>query len=175
MFFMPEIGDEVVLGFLNGDPAYPVILGSLYSGARMPPRTPEAQNNTKAIVSRAQVTIQIDEEKKQISISTPGGHVVTLDDDSKTVTITDSSKNSLKMSSDGVSLSSPANITIKADGSMTLDAKGGVTVKSAASVTLDAPQIAAKASVSFAAQGQASAELTASGQVTVRGALVSIN
>jgi flagellar basal body L-ring protein FlgH len=79
------------------------------------------------------------------------------------------------MSSDGVSLSSPANITIKADGSMTLDAKGGVTVKSAASVTLDAPQIAAKASVSFAAQGQASAELTASGQVTVRGALVSIN
>jgi Rhs element Vgr protein len=175
MFFMPEIGDEVVLGFLNSDPAYPVILGSLYSGAHMPPRTPDAQNTTKAIVSRSQVTIQIDEEKKQISISTPGGHVVTLDDDSKTVTVIDSSGNSLKMSSDGVSLTSPGNITIKADGSMTLDAQAGVTVKSTASVTLDAPQIAAKASMSFVAQGQVSAELTASGQVTVRGALVSIN
>lgn len=175
MFFMPEIDDEVVLGFLNGDPAYPVILGSLYSGARMPPRTPDAKNTKKAIVSRAQVTIEIDEEKKRITISTPGGHAVTLDDESQSVTVTDSNKNTLKMASDGISMKSPGNVTIKADGTMTLDAQAGVTVKSAASVSIEAPQVAAKASVSFAAQGQASAELTASGQVTVRGLLVSIN
>ena len=175
MFFMPEIDDEVVLGFLNSDPAYPVILGSLYSGARVAPRTPEAQNNTKAIVSRSKVTIEIDEQKKQISISTPGGHIVTLDDESTTVTVTDSNKNSLKMAPQGVTLTSPGDISIKADGTMTLDAQAGVTVKSAASVSVEAPQIAAKASISFAAQGQASAELTASGQATVRGALVSIN
>lgn len=175
MFFMPEIDDEVVLGFLNGDPAYPVILGSLYSGARTPPRTPEAKNNTKAIVSRAQVTIEIDEEKKCIKISTPGGHAVTLDDDAKTVTVVDSNNNSLEMASGGVTLKSPANITIKADGSMTLDAQAGVTVKSAAKVSIEAPQVQANASIAFSAQGQASAELTASGQVTVRGALVMIN
>lgn len=175
MFFMPEIDDEVVLGFLNGDPAYPVILGSLYSGARTPPRTPEAKNNTKAIVSRAQVTIEIDEEKKCIKISTPGGHAVTLDDDAKKVTVVDSNNNSLEMASGGVTLTSPANITIKADGSMTLDAQAGVTVKSAAKVAIEAPQVQANASIAFSAQGQASAELTASGQVTVRGALVMIN
>ncbi|CAB3657032.1 type VI secretion system tip protein VgrG [Trinickia soli] len=175
MFFMPEIDDEVVLGFLNGDPAFPVILGSLYSGARTPPRTPESKNNTKAIVSRAQVTIEIDEEKKRIQISTPGGHAVTLDDDAKTVTIVDSNNNSLEMASGGVTLKSPANITIKADGSMTLDAQAGVTVKSAAKVSIEAPQVQANASVAFSAQGQASAELTASGKVTVRGALVTIN
>lgn len=175
MFFMPEIDDEVVLGFLNGDPAYPVILGSLYSGARTPPRTPEAKNNTKAIVSRAQVTIEIDEEKKCIKISTPGGHAVTLDDDAKKVTVVDSNNNSLEMASGGVTLTSPANITIKADGSMTLEAQAGVTVKSAAKVAIEAPQVQANASIAFSAQGQASAELTASGQVTVRGALVMIN
>lgn len=30
-FFVPEIGDEVLLGFLNDDPCHPVVLGSLYS------------------------------------------------------------------------------------------------------------------------------------------------
>lgn len=175
MFFMPEIDDEVVLGFLNGDPAFPVILGSLYSGARTPPRTPESKNDIKAIVSRAKVTIEIDEEKKQIKISTPGGHAVTLDDDTQKVTIVDSNNNSLEMAAGGVTLKSPANITIKADGSMTLDAQAGVTVKSAAKVAIEAPQIQANASVAFSAQGQASAELTASGKVTVQGALVTIN
>ena len=33
-FFIPEIGDEVVLGFFNDDPSHPVILGSLYSSIR---------------------------------------------------------------------------------------------------------------------------------------------
>ncbi|MGH1438105.1 MAG: type VI secretion system tip protein VgrG, partial [Lewinella sp.] len=36
-FFMPEIDDEVALGFLNEDPRYPVILGSLYSSGHAPP------------------------------------------------------------------------------------------------------------------------------------------
>ncbi len=35
-FFIPEIGDEVVLGFLNDDPRFPVILGSLYSSTIKP-------------------------------------------------------------------------------------------------------------------------------------------
>ncbi len=29
-FFLPEVGDEVVMGFLNEDPRFPIILGSLY-------------------------------------------------------------------------------------------------------------------------------------------------
>lgn len=36
-FFIPEIGDEVVLGYVNNDPSHPVILGSLYSSSRPPP------------------------------------------------------------------------------------------------------------------------------------------
>lgn len=36
----PKVGDEVVLGFLNNDPRYPVILGSLYSRTNPPPGLP---------------------------------------------------------------------------------------------------------------------------------------
>ena len=34
VFFLPEVGDEVVLGFLNEDPRFPIILGSLYSSTK---------------------------------------------------------------------------------------------------------------------------------------------
>ena len=36
-FFIPEVGDEVVLGYLNNDPAHPIILGILYSSKKNPP------------------------------------------------------------------------------------------------------------------------------------------
>jgi len=48
-FFMPEVDDEVILGFLNEDPRYPIILGSVYSSKRKAPYTPDNKNTTKAI------------------------------------------------------------------------------------------------------------------------------
>jgi len=34
-FFRPEIGDEVIVGFLNDDPRYPVVLGMVNSSANL--------------------------------------------------------------------------------------------------------------------------------------------
>ena len=36
-FFMPEIGDEVIISFIHGDIRHPVILGGLYNGQDRPP------------------------------------------------------------------------------------------------------------------------------------------
>jgi uncharacterized protein involved in type VI secretion and phage assembly len=55
-FFLPEVGDEVVLGYFNNDPSHPVILGSLYSSKHTPPYALAAENNTKAIVTRCKST-----------------------------------------------------------------------------------------------------------------------
>ncbi|WP_459613983.1 phage baseplate assembly protein V [Dickeya oryzae] len=43
--FMPEVGDEVILGYFNNNPSDPVILGSLYSSKNPPPVTPEAKKH----------------------------------------------------------------------------------------------------------------------------------
>src|SRR5579863_5487841 len=116
LFFMPEVGDEVILSFVNNDPSFPVILGSLYSSQRTSPFAPDEKNTNKAIVSNSQLKITMDDDKKIIQIRTPGGHIVTLSDDKQSITIVDSNSNKLEMSSSGIALTSPSDIKLKATG-----------------------------------------------------------
>lgn len=37
MFFWPRVGQEVLVGFLEGDPDHPIIVGSVYNAEQMPP------------------------------------------------------------------------------------------------------------------------------------------
>jgi len=77
-YFIPEIGDEVVVAFTDGDPERPVILGSLWNGVDKAP-TEEfwggeyAKNDVKRIVTKSGHRIQIvdKEGKESISIATP--------------------------------------------------------------------------------------------------------
>lgn len=67
MFFMPEVGDEVVVGFELGDINRPVILGALWNDVDRPPPGADTSetNNRRTIVSRAGHEITLDD--------TPGG------------------------------------------------------------------------------------------------------
>jgi len=175
IFFMPEVGDEVILGFLNDDPSCPIVLGSLYSSKQAPPYAADATNTTKAIVTKAQIKISMDDVKKKLQIETPGGHTIIMNDDDHTITIVDSNRNKMTFSSGGVDLQSMADINIKANGAISMEAGTGITVKANADLDMQALNVNAKALIALMAQGQASAELSASGEVTVRGAMVMIN
>jgi Rhs element Vgr protein len=176
IFFMPEVGDEVVLGFLNDDPSFPIIIGSLYSSKKTPPFAPDAANSNKAIVTNAQLKITMDDKNKVIVVSTPGGQVVTLSDQAKSITLADSNSNKITLSSSGITLSSNSDITLAANGSVSINAKGGgMTLKAATSMSASAANISASADATLKLSGNASAELTASGQLTVRGGIVMIN
>jgi Rhs element Vgr protein len=175
VFFIPEIGDEVVLGYFNNDPCHPVILGSLYSSNRKPPETPTAENNIKAVVTRSKLKIGFDEEKKIITLETPGGNQIVINDDDKSILLKDQNDNSIKMGSDGIALDSPKDIKINARGKISVTAVGSIETSSKADVTVEGLKIDNNAKTSFIAKGSASAELSASGQTTVKGAMVMIN
>jgi len=175
VFFMPEVGDEVVLSFLNNDPSFPIIVGSLYSSQRTPPFTPDEKNTHKAIVSNAQLKIDMDDVKKVIQITTPGGHSVVMSDDQQSISIVDSNKNKLEMTSSGISMSSPGDITIKATGQIQIQAQTSATVQATTDLSLKGMNVNAEAQLAAAVKGQAQAELSASGQTTIRGAMVMIN
>ncbi|TKC88724.1 type VI secretion system tip protein VgrG [Trinickia terrae] len=173
--FMPEIGDEVMVGFINGDPRFPVVLGSLYSSKHTPPNTPDQPNTNKAIVTKGKIKITLQDVDKIVTIETPGGQKVVLSDKESSISITDSNQNSVKLSASGIALSSPKDISIKATGSVSIEGTAGVSIKSSASVTAEAPSVSADASASLKLKGTASAELTSPAQVTVKGAMVMIN
>ncbi len=174
-FFIPEVGDEVVLGYLNNDPSNPIILGSLYSASRVPPYELTTENNTKAIVTRSKLRLIFDEEKKSVTIITPASNKVVISDDTKSILLQDQNGNKAELSPTGILLDSPKDITVNAKGKIAMSAAMEISMAAQMDVKVSGLNISNTAQVGFTAKGAATAELSASGQTTVRGALVMIN
>lgn len=174
-FFLPEPGDEVLVGFMNQDPGHPVILGSLYGAKHKPPFEYEAKNNTKAIVTREKLRIEFDEEKKVITVATPGKNTLEISDDGKQIRLADQHKNEIKMDSGGITLTSAKDIKLKAKGGITMDATMKLSAAAKQDVSLEGLNVKVQAKVGASVKGNATAELSASGQTTVKGAMVMIN
>ena len=174
-YFLPEPGDEVLVGFMNADPTHPVILGSLYGAKHKPPFEYEAKNNTKAIVTREKLRIEFDEEKKVITVATPGKNTLVISDDGKSITLTDQHKNEIKMDSGGITLSSSKDIKLTAKGGITMDATSKISGTAKSDISLDGMNVKVQAKVGATVKGNATAELSATGQTTVKGAMVMIN
>ena len=174
-FFLPEPGDEVLVGFMNADPTHPVVLGSLYGVKHKPPFEYEAKNNTKAIVTREKLRIEFDEEKKVITVATPGKNTLEISNDGKHIKLTDQHKNEIIMDSEGITLSSAKDIKLKAKGGITLDATSKISGTAKSDISLDGMNVKVQAKVGATVKGNATAEISASGQTVVKGAIVRIN
>jgi len=157
--FMPEIGDEVIVGFMGGNPSEAVVLGAVHSSGAASPDAKSDDNDIKSIVTREGVRIEFDDKKKHIAISTPGGNSITVSDDEKSVLIQDQNGNKVTLGSDGIILDSAKDVAVKA--------KGDVNVEGA--------NINLKASAQLAAKGSGSAEISSSGNTVVKGSIVQIN
>ncbi|WP_262248797.1 type VI secretion system tip protein VgrG [Parapedobacter soli] len=158
-FFMPEIGDEVIVGFLGDDPNYPVVLGMLHSGAKPPPITAEEANDEKGYVSRSGISILIHDADKRISIETPGGRKIVLDDTRGLCTIEDPAGNTLLFDDSGVTLSAAKDLVLKAT----------------TSLSITAPQLEIKADATAKLSGTGSLSIESSGITEVKGSMVKIN
>jgi uncharacterized protein involved in type VI secretion and phage assembly len=175
-FFLPEVGDEVIVGFLNDDPRYAIILGGVYSSKNAPPYTADKDNTYKAIVSNSDLKIEINDKDKVLTISTPGGNSVVFSDKDKSIVVEDQNGNKVEMVSGGITLKSGKDITIDAGGKITLKAKQKIEVSSSGGdVALKGLNVNGDGQVGVKMKGGATAELSAGGQTTVKGAMVMIN
>ncbi len=165
-FFLPEIEDEVIVGFLNDDPREAVVLGMLNSSAKPAPINAQDDNHEKGFVTRSKLRVHFNDDTKTISIDTPAGNSIILDEDTTSITIEDQNGNITKMNTDGIEMKSPGNIKVEATGN--LDMKAGM------NMTLDATQITVKASASMEVKG-ATTSVSADGPTTIKGAIVNIN
>jgi Rhs element Vgr protein len=159
IFFRPELEDEVIVGFLNGDPRDPVILGSVYSSAKPSPITPEEENKEKGIVTRSEMKLVMDDDLVSITIETPNGNKIVLSEDEGSIVIEDENGNKMEMTSDGINMETSADINLTASGD----------------VNIEGTNVNIKSSAQFKAEGSAGAEMSSSGQAVVKGSVVMIN
>ena len=174
-FFLPEVGDEVVLGYFADDPSHPVVLGSLYSSKQATPYALGASNDIKALVTRCKSKLEFNEADKVITVSTPAGNTIVLSDKDQSILLKDQNGNQVELAPGGITLDSPRDIKLSAKGTITIDAVGAVSISSKADVQVAGLNVACEAQVGLTAKGNASAELSAAGQTVVKGALVMIN
>ncbi|MEG1164631.1 MAG: hypothetical protein RSE31_07885 [Anaerovoracaceae bacterium] len=119
--------------------------------------------------------IEYDEEKKLVRISTPGSNKIEISDEKKSITLTDQHNNEIVMDSNGITLNSTKDITLKAKGNISMDADMKLSGAAKQDVNLDGLNVKVQAKVGASVKGNATAELSASGQTTVKGAMVMIN
>ena len=157
--FRPEIDDEVIVGFINGDPRAAVVLGMLHSSAKPAPIAGSDDNHEKGFISRSEMKILFNDETNVLTLETPNGNVITLSEDEGAISLVDENGNSLVMNSDGITIESVADVNITASGD----------------VNIEGTNVAATGSAEFKAEGSAGATLESGGSTTVKGSIVQIN
>lgn len=65
--FIPEVGDQVLLGFRHGDPARPYVMGSLFNGSTG--KGGFAENHLKSIRTRSGHAIELDDSSSSLGIT----------------------------------------------------------------------------------------------------------
>ena len=173
--FFPEVGDEVILAFIDEDPSSPVILSSVYSSTRPPAYPPDEQNDRKAIVTRSKMEISFDDRDVILEVKTPGGRRLRLDDKAKEVLVEDPFGNSLSMTQAKVAIVSGAALELTSKTNMTIDCGAQLSVTAKAAYSLKAPTIEAAAAANLSLVSSGLGELKTSAVLTINGALVKIN
>lgn len=122
-YFVPEVGDQVMVGFEYNNPDRPVVMGSLYHGKVKPPNAADPDNNSKIIRTRS---------GNQLILSDAGGkESITIENGSNVVKLGLGGGTSIEITTIGNLNLKAKNINLEADESITVIAKtGGNTIKS---------------------------------------------
>lgn len=128
-FFIPDVGDEVVVAFLAGDPRCAIILGSLWNGHDSAPETLGGSGQSVdrwTITGKAGTKIAIIEDSTgpTIQFTTPGQLTGTMTDaGGGSIEFTDSNQTSVRIDSNGVTINAPtAQVQVTAADSLTINA-----------------------------------------------------
>ncbi|MEM6270414.1 MAG: type VI secretion system tip protein VgrG [Bacteroidota bacterium] len=201
----PEIGDEVLVGFLQDDPRQPVILGALFSQANAPVVAELTDENPqKTFTTVAGMQLLFDEQEQACTITTPTGNQLSLTESLKAETdgsasasdpaqlakkgifLQDQHQNAITLNGDGILLQDKfgnqialteegIRLTSVADGILEAEGEGTVSFKGALQVTSE-KDLGLQATGNLDAVGNSAASVTSgSDALEVGGGAASLN
>ncbi len=173
-FFMPEINDEVILGFMNDDPRFPIILGSVYSSSIPTPEVPDENNTIKTIITQSKLQLKFDDENKVITLVTPGENTIVISDEDKGISIKDQNGNTIEMNDSGITVDSASSLTLKAADDVTIQGSS-VSISGTESISASGGSVSISGDQSTSISGSAQCDVSSDGQMSVKGTIVMIN
>jgi len=160
-YSLPEIGDEVLIGFEQGSSDYPIAIGCLYNKTNAPmAEAISSDNDIKMFMTRSGNKLLFNDKDggEQIVIAQKDGkNQITLD-----------------LSGPSITIKSEGDITING-ANMTIEAAGGVTWKADSDFKVEAANIELKASANIKSQAGANNDVEGSAQVNVKGGMINLN
>lgn len=116
-YMLPDVGDEVLVTFVLGDPRLPVVIGGLWSAAAAPPDQVGSQVDRWVTVGKAGTRIAIIEQSASeatIRLETPGGVSAELTDAGGGTLTIECAGTTVTIDSQGVSIETPASLKVQA-------------------------------------------------------------
>lgn len=157
--FWPEVDDEVILGFLQDDPNYPVILGKLHSTKHNSPYPAESENAKKGYKSRSGMELIFDDKEKSIMLKSPHGNIMKLSDEDEGLVVTDQHDNAIILHKEGIILTSSKDLVVKAKGE----------------VKISGQKVSVKADMEAKVEAKSGLSLSCNAMTELKGNIVKIN
>ena len=178
-YFIPDVGEEVLVAFEHGELDRPVIIGVLWNrDARPPVEMDEAgKNNVRGVYTRSKHQIVLDDSDDKASI-------LIVDKTGNNRILIDTANKRMEIAIDGnLTIKATGNIEITADKNITVSAKQNVEIKANADVKIEAmgaANVKASTQATFESSGQTEVKGTTVGikgsaMAEVQGGLVKIN
>lgn len=176
MFYMPSVGDLVLLAYLNGDPHCPYVLGGTWDKESPAPYTMESGKNINFSIRTpggTELLFYDEQGKEYIQLTTPKKATLLISDQQQLAQLQDpESKNLLTINwqTGEIQLTAEKKLTLAAGTTqMVLSSDGSLTMQADKTVSADAANISINASNEVTAKG-ASANVEATGKLTLKGA-----
>jgi uncharacterized protein involved in type VI secretion and phage assembly len=119
VYFIPQVNEEVLIGFQQGDGNEAFVIGRLWNDKSLPPTQAPGDPVTKRL------------------IRTPAGHDITFDDNAKTLVIKTADGQQVSLNPNGIEL----NANSKSSAVITLDKTGNITIHATQKISFNAATI----------------------------------
>lgn len=135
-YFLPEVGDEVVLAAEQGNPEHLIVLGSLWNGRAVPPATNDGNNDQRLIRSRAgHELMMFDGADSYVDLKREDGKHIRFDGDGIVVEDGQGNLFRIESSASGITIESGGTIKIKSQ-SISIEAGASLELKASGTLTI---------------------------------------